>query len=162
MMLLQAQAEVQGRPGLDSAELDRLAGTRQPKGHAVEVRVYAENPADDHKPTPGLFTDVAFPEGRGTRVDTWLQRGSWVTPFFGKIPRCPAFNKLLSLIPCLDPLLAKVMTYSDTRKDALARMETTLAETVLNGPPTNLEFLEAIVKSSGRVKYQRHFYCTYG
>ena len=84
-MLLQAQAEVGGRLGLDPVELNRLAGEWQPKGHAIEVRVYAENPADDHKPAPGLFTDVAFPDGNGIRVDTWLERGSWVTPFFGKI-----------------------------------------------------------------------------
>lgn len=83
MMLLQAQAEVRGQPGLTPAELERLSGDRKPKGHAIEVRVYAENPADDHKPAPGLFTDVAFPEGQGIRVDTWLERGSWVTPFFG-------------------------------------------------------------------------------
>ena len=55
-----------------------------------------------------------------------------------------------SLIPSLDPLLAKVMAFSeDSREDALALMETTLAETVLNGPPTNVEFLEAIIKSAG-------------
>lgn len=85
-MLLQAQAEADGRPGLDPVELNRLAGNRQPNGYAIEVRVYAENPGDDHKPAPGLFTDVTFPEGNGIRVDTWLERGSWVTPFFGKSP----------------------------------------------------------------------------
>ncbi len=82
LMLLQAQAELRGLSGLSPADLFELK-TPEPKGHAIEVRVYAENPADDHKPAPGLFTDVAFPDTDGVRVDTWLERGSAVTPFFG-------------------------------------------------------------------------------
>lgn len=148
MMLLQAQAEVRGQPGLTPAELERLSGDRKPKGHAIEVRVYAENPADDHKPAPGLFTDVAFPEGQGIRVDTWLERGSWVTPFFGGLYCSNVDKDSVTNFP-LDPLIAKVMTYADNRNEALTRMEKTLAETVLHGPPTNVEFLGSIIKSTG-------------
>jgi acetyl/propionyl-CoA carboxylase alpha subunit len=82
MMLLQAQAEKNGAVGLKTEELGRYQRS-EPRGHAIEVRVYAENPADNHKPAPGLFTSTAFPEGDGIRVDTWLERGTSVTPFFG-------------------------------------------------------------------------------
>lgn len=82
-MLLQAQAEVEGKLGLSSEEMKNYE-VAQPQGHAIEVRVYAENPAADYQPAPGLFTDVIFPEDHGIRVDTWLERGTLVTPHFGK------------------------------------------------------------------------------
>ena len=86
LMLLQAEAEVKGQPGLTSDQLSRFAVV-EPRGHAIEVRIYAENPVADYKPSPGLFTDVDFPTGPGIRIDTWLERGSTVTPHFGKTAR---------------------------------------------------------------------------
>lgn len=82
-MLLQARAEAQGLLGLAQMELSHYERA-SPKRHAIEVRVYAENPADGYKPSPGLFTSVSFPEWDNVRVDTWLESGSVVTPSFGK------------------------------------------------------------------------------
>ncbi|KAK3314115.1 urea carboxylase [Apodospora peruviana] len=127
MMLLQAQAELNGEGGLRAEELTEIS-SRPPKGHAIEVRLYAENPADDYKPSPGLFTGVSLPQGDGIRVDTWLERGSVVTPFF-------------------DPLLAKVMAHAATRDEALASLKSALASTLLCGPPTNVEFLHALLRA---------------
>ncbi|ETN43925.1 urea carboxylase [Cyphellophora europaea CBS 101466] len=126
LMLKQAEAEVQSLPGLSHDELARYTRA-EPKCHAVEVRVYAENPADGYKPSPGLFTDVSFPQGEHIRVDTWLERGSTVTASF-------------------DPLLAKVMVRAGDRDSAFDKLQQALADTKLYGPPTNLEFLEAIVR----------------
>ncbi|KAK5174873.1 uncharacterized protein LTR77_000009 [Saxophila tyrrhenica] len=85
LMLLQAQAEVEGKPGLSAEEMQQQT-PEGPKGHAIEVRVYAENPAADYMPAPGLFMEVSFPKNARTRVDTWLERGSVVTPYFGERP----------------------------------------------------------------------------
>ncbi|HXK17025.1 MAG TPA: biotin carboxylase N-terminal domain-containing protein, partial [Polyangiaceae bacterium] len=66
---------------------------RQPSGHSIQVRVYAEDPARDFKPSSGLLTEVTFPF---VRVDTWIDRGTEVSPFY-------------------DPLLAKIIVHGQDR-----------------------------------------------
>lgn len=83
LMLLQAQAELKGVVGLSIEQMEQYA-VMESKGHAIEARVYAENPVADFRPAPGLFSDVSFPEGPGIRIDTWLERGTVVTPHFGR------------------------------------------------------------------------------
>jgi urea carboxylase len=128
MMLLQAQEEWRasshpesGPGGLSAAALSTFARTG-PKGHAVEVRIYAENPAKNYQPAPGRLQAVSFPVGDHVRVDTWIETGSVVSPHF-------------------DPLLAKVMVHSTDREAAVKEMVSTLERTKLQGPPTNLDFL---------------------
>ena len=101
--------------GVDLVEwMVRLAGGDRtflhepgaPNGHAIEARVYAEDPGNDHRPSAGLVTEVRWPEG--ARVDTWIVAGTEVTPHY-------------------DPLLAKVIVHGASRADAVARLAEALA-----------------------------------
>ncbi|MEU8638303.1 urea carboxylase [Amycolatopsis sp. NPDC048633] len=92
------------------------------RGHAVEARVYAEDPSAGHRPSAGLVTRVALPPG--TRVDTWVEPGTTVTTHY-------------------DPLLAKVICTGTDRADALAHLREALALTRVDGVRTNLGQLRA-------------------
>ncbi len=104
-------------------DLARFAGAA-PRGHAIEARVYAEDPARDHRPSSGLLTHVRFPEG--VRVDGWVEDGTEVTPHY-------------------DPLLAKIVVHGRDRAEALEGLGRALAATELFGLETNLELLRAVV-----------------
>jgi urea carboxylase len=99
--------------------------TLQPsaRGASMQVRVYAEDPKKDFLPSAGTLTEARFPAG--VRCDTWVERGSAVTPFY-------------------DPLLAKVIVKGSDRPSALAALRAALEETSLSGIETNLEYLRAI------------------
>ncbi|MGW0843098.1 5-oxoprolinase/urea amidolyase family protein [Streptomyces sp. NPDC002787] len=94
----------------------------QPRGHAVEARVYAEDPSREHRPSAGLLTRVEFP--RGVRVDAWVETGTEVTTSY-------------------DPLLAKVVAYGPDRAHALRRLDEALARTRVDGIETNLGLVRA-------------------
>lgn len=96
------------------------------QGHAIEARVYAENPANDFAPSTGLISRWQAPYGPGIRVDDGVVSGQQVSPFY-------------------DSMLAKVIGYGHTRDEALHNLATALQETVLFGPESNLEFLLACV-----------------
>jgi urea carboxylase len=102
------------------------AGPFEPKGHAIEVRVYAEDPKRGFRPSAGLVTEATFPSD--VRVDGWVERGATVPAFY-------------------DPMLAKVIAHAPTRDEALAKLERALAATELGGIETNLEYLRALVAS---------------
>jgi urea carboxylase len=127
LMLQQADAQLQGLGGLKADFLKALQPDA-PNGAAIEARVYAENPLRDYAPSPGLLQSVTWPEDQsgGLRVDTWVHTGSTITPNY-------------------DPLIAKVMFYSSSREEALKGMKEALHSSIISGPPTNLEFLEAII-----------------
>ncbi|WSY86756.1 5-oxoprolinase/urea amidolyase family protein [Streptomyces sp. NBC_00876] len=95
-----------------------------PRGHAVEARVYAEDPSRDHRPGAGLLTRVEFPRGEGLRVDGWIETGTEVTTAY-------------------DPMLAKVIAYGADRAEALARLDEALAATRIDGIETNLGLVRA-------------------
>ncbi|MFJ9736387.1 urea carboxylase [Streptomyces sp. NPDC101171] len=99
-----------------------------PKGHAVEARLYAEDPSRDHRPSAGLLTRAAFPAG--VRVDTWVETGTEVTTSY-------------------DPLLAKVVAYGADRAEALDRLDAALAATRLDGIETNLGLVRAALDDAG-------------
>lgn len=84
LMLRQADRELCGKGGLPEAELEELAG-RQPNGSAIEVRVYAENPARNYAPSPGTLQMVEWKEVPGSRIDTWVHTGTKVTANYGKL-----------------------------------------------------------------------------
>ncbi|KIK67913.1 hypothetical protein GYMLUDRAFT_54638 [Collybiopsis luxurians FD-317 M1] len=92
--------------------------------HAVEVRVYAENPHEDFKPCPGILQYVNFPESDWLRIESWAR--TVITPFF-------------------DPLLCKVVVTGSNRKHALDRMLTSLAMVKIQGPPNNISYLSDII-----------------
>ncbi|MFG2819730.1 urea carboxylase [Kitasatospora sp. NPDC048365] len=94
-----------------------------PRGHAVEARVYAEDPSRGHRPSAGRLTEVRFPAD--VRVDTWVETGTEVTTAY-------------------DPMLAKVIVHGADRADALARLDAALADTRVAGIETNLGLLRAI------------------
>ena len=94
-------------------------------GHAIEARIYAEDPADGFRPSSGRLWAASFPSGEGIRVDAGAETGSVVSPFY-------------------DAMLAKVIASGADRAEALQRLSHALAETRLAGPKTNLAFLRAV------------------
>jgi urea carboxylase len=100
------------------------AGGRAAAGHALEARLYAEDPAQGFRPSTGLLTDVRFPAG--ARVDTWVDTGSEVSPRY-------------------DPLLAKVLVRGDDRPAAIAALAEALDSTRLAGVETNREWVGAVL-----------------
>lgn len=99
---------------------------REPQGSAIEVRLYAEDPARSFRPSPGTLTEVYFPED--VRVDGWIETGTEVTPFY-------------------DPMLAKLIVYGPDRESARTKLAEALDRTRLHGIATNLDYLRAIVAS---------------
>jgi urea carboxylase len=108
--------------------LDMLALRLRPAGHAIQARLYAEDPGRDFKPCPGLLTEVAFPaaDGRALRIDTWIEAGCEVPPWF-------------------DPMLAKLIAWSPTRDAARDALDRALSETRIYGVETNRDYLRQIV-----------------
>lgn len=96
-----------------------------PKGHAMEFRVYAEDPGKNYRPSSGLLTEVSFPEG--IRVDTWVSRGTEVSAFY-------------------DPLLAKVIVAGDDREDNIAKAREVLKQVKLCGFETNIKLLQDVLE----------------
>jgi len=101
-------------------------GPFEPKGHAIEVRLYAEDPKRGFRPSAGLVTEATFPSD--VRVDGWVERGATVPAFY-------------------DPMIAKVIAHAPTRDEALARLGAALAKTEIGGIETNLEYLRALIES---------------
>ncbi|KQM82228.1 urea carboxylase [Agromyces sp. Leaf222] len=112
------------RDGAASMEAD-LFEEQVPVGHALEARVYAEDPAKGFAPSPGLVTRAEFPEGDGVRVDSWIETGLRVTPDY-------------------DPMLAKVIVHGADRDAALDRLGEALAATRVDGIVTGLGMLRAL------------------
>lgn len=106
----------------ESETLD--AYQHQPKGHAIQVRLYAEDPNKNFQPASGVLTEVKF--SVAARNDVWVQTGSEVSPFY-------------------DPLLAKVLVHADGRDAAVAKMRIALDETRISGIETNLEYLRQVL-----------------
>ncbi|KAL0947898.1 hypothetical protein HGRIS_010533 [Hohenbuehelia grisea] len=102
--------------------------TRDPSIHAIEARIYAENPFRNFQPCPGLLQQVKFGGQDWLRVDTWISTGTIITPHF-------------------DPLLCKLIVTGDSRDQALSRLVIALNECKISGPPNNIEFLQAVLAS---------------
>jgi urea carboxylase len=104
-------------PPLDSLPI-------RPQGHAVQARLYAEDPAKQFQPATGVLTEVVFPAD--VRVDTWVERGTEVSAHY-------------------DPMLAKLIAHGSDRQDALARLSRALDATRIGGVECNLEYLRAVM-----------------
>ncbi|TMD27747.1 MAG: helix-turn-helix domain-containing protein, partial [Chloroflexi bacterium] len=96
-------------------------------GHAVEVRLYAEDAEDGFLPATGTVALLRWPSGAGIRVDAGIERGSEVGPRF-------------------DPMLAKVVAHGRDRAEAFERLRSALDDTVVLGLTTNLRFLRWLVR----------------
>lgn len=128
LMLRQADAQVGGNAGLDAQHLKMLE-PGGPSGTAIEARVYAENPARDYAPSPGTLQIVKWKEMKGSRIDTWVRTGTVVSSHY-------------------DPLLAKLMFHSASREDTIKGIYEILTQSRICGPPTNLDFLAAILQDN--------------
>ncbi len=95
-------------------------------GHAAEARLYAEDPERGFLPSTGKLAALELPAGEGIRVDTGVDAGSVISPYY-------------------DPMIAKVIAHGSDRAQALARLATALGETVVVGPRANAAFLKALV-----------------
>ena len=112
----------------DMPPLAGLAATLKPQGHAIQARLYAEDPGRDFQPCPGLLTSVSFPpaDGRALRIDTWVEAGCEIPPYF-------------------DPMIAKVIAHASDRDAAIAGLDTALAHSRLYGVETNRDYLRQIL-----------------
>jgi acetyl-CoA carboxylase biotin carboxylase subunit len=106
------------------------SGRAPRKGHAIEVRINAEDPARGFAPAPGLVTRFRPPLGPGVRVDTAVEDGCAIPPFY-------------------DSLIAKVIVADDDRPAALARALRALDELVVEGIPTTRELALDVLRSDG-------------
>jgi acetyl-CoA carboxylase, biotin carboxylase subunit len=114
--LVQAQLRVAAGEGIGFAQDDvRISG------HAIEVRVTAEDPDHDFRPSAGTVTDVHWPGGHGIRVDSHVYAGYRIPPHY-------------------DSLIAKIIAWAPDREQAIARMERALRETVIEGVKTTIPF----------------------
>ena len=114
---------VRGAAG-DFAFLDGFEA--RPQGASIQVRLYAEDPAQDYRPSSGLLTEVTFPQG--PRFDGWVAAGSEVSAWY-------------------DPMLAKLIVTAPDRAQAIAALQQALDQTRLGGIETNLDWLRTVVRS---------------
>ncbi|WP_206362089.1 urea carboxylase [Sphingomonas montana] len=114
---------VRGAAG-DFAFLDGYAA--KPVGASIQVRLYAEDPAQDYRPSSGRLVGVSFPQG--PRVDSWIAAGTEVSAWY-------------------DPMLAKLIVTAPTRDAAVAAMQDALDRTMIAGIETNLDWLRTVVRS---------------
>ena len=98
------------------------------KGHSIECRINAENPRKKFRPSPGKITGLNLPGGNGVRIDTAIYEGYTIPANY-------------------DSMIAKIITYGDTRNEAISKMKRALEETVIEGIDTNLDFLFQIIKN---------------
>ena len=102
----------------------------RPTGHSVQVRLYAEDPALDYRPTSGTLTAVDFPAD--IRAETWCMAGTTVSAWY-------------------DPMLAKLIVHAPTRAEAVAAMQAALGQSRVDGIETNLRWLREVVRSEAFV-----------
>jgi urea carboxylase len=112
----------------DLPPLAELQAALKPSGHAIQARLYAEDPGRDFQPCPGLLTAVNFPaaDGKSLRIDTWVEAGCEIPPFF-------------------DPMIAKVISWAPNRQLASDGLANALSETRLYGVETNRDYLRQII-----------------
>lgn len=97
-------------------------------GHAMEVRINAENPDKNFAPCPGTIQELHIPGGNGVRIDTAVYPGYIIPPYY-------------------DSMIMKVMVYNKDRESALKKMRSTLGEVIIEGVTTNLDFQYEILKN---------------
>ncbi len=96
-------------------------------GHAIECRINAEDPKHNFRPCPGTITDMYLPGGKGIRIDSAIYSGYTITPYY-------------------DSMIAKLIVYAKSRKEAIAKMHSALGEVIIEGITTNIDFLYDIME----------------
>lgn len=97
-----------------------------PRGHAIECRIYAENPYMGGTPSTGILGSCIFPEGPGRRFDFGFEKGDEITPYY-------------------DSMIAKVITWDENRERCIEKMLKVLDETIIFGVFTNIPFIKEIL-----------------
>ncbi len=110
-----------------SPDLSDWRSRLAPQGHAIQVRVYAEDPYRQFQPAAGLLSTVEFSARENTRIDTWIESGIDIPPYF-------------------DPMLAKIIVHENSRADALQAMRDVLDDSTLYGCETNLDYLRSLLR----------------
>ncbi|MCM1505754.1 MAG: acetyl-CoA carboxylase biotin carboxylase subunit [Ruminococcus flavefaciens] len=98
-------------------------------GHAIECRINAENPELDFRPSPGTITALYMPGGPGIRIDGAVYQGYTITPYY-------------------DSMISKLIAHGSDRDDAIRKMKWALAEFIVEGVDTNIDFQLEIIKHS--------------
>ncbi|MBO9468726.1 urea carboxylase [Endozoicomonas sp. G2_2] len=110
-------------------DLDTLTANLAPRGHAIQARLYAEDPHQDFRPSAGLLTRVEFPTGDDRRIDHSIEAGLEISPLF-------------------DPMLAKVIVHAPDRDTARARLAETLEQSAVYGIETNRTWLAHVLRDT--------------
>jgi acetyl-CoA carboxylase biotin carboxylase subunit len=105
-----------------------VTGRAPRSGHAIEIRLNAEDPEHDFRPSPGRISRFLPAQGPGVRVDTFVESGATVPPFY-------------------DSMIAKLVVWDTTRAEAIARAERALRETVIEGLPTTRDLALTVLGS---------------
>lgn len=123
--------------GIDlvKAQLKIAAGKELPysqedirvKGHSIECRINAESPEKGFRPSPGKINALHIPGGPGIRIDSSVYSGYEITPYY-------------------DSMIAKLIVYAPTRKEAIAKMKWALAEFIVEGVDTNIDFQLSLIR----------------
>jgi len=92
-----------------------------PQLHSIEVRINAEDPGKDFRPSPGKITNLHFPGGHGVRIDSHVYAGYVIPPFY-------------------DSMIGKLIVSAQTREEAIIKMKRALEETVIEGIKTTIPF----------------------
>jgi len=114
--------------GVAAGEKLPFGGRAPRRGHAIEIRLNAEDPSRDFMPAPGTVTRFRPPLGPGVRVDTFVEDGTVISPFY-------------------DSMIAKLVVWDNGRAEAIARAERVLEELVVEGVPTTRELALSILGS---------------
>lgn len=99
------------------------------RGHAIECRINAENPSLNFRPSPGQITALHIPGGPGIRVDSSAYQGYTIPPYY-------------------DSMIAKLIVHAPTREEAIAKMKWALAEFIVDGVDTNIDFQLSLIRDS--------------
>lgn len=100
----------------------------QLRGHAIECRINAENPALGFRPSPGVIQSLFIPGGMGVRIDTAVYQGYEIPPYY-------------------DSMIGKLITYAATREEAIAKMNWALSEFIVDGVATNVDFQLKLIRT---------------
>ncbi len=123
--------------GIDlvKAQLKIAAGKELPysqedikvRGHSIECRINAEKPEAGFRPSPGKIEALHIPGGPGIRIDSSVYQGYTITPYY-------------------DSMIAKLIVYAPTREEAIAKMKWALAEFIVEGVDTNIDFQLSLIR----------------
>jgi acetyl-CoA carboxylase biotin carboxylase subunit len=102
-------------------------------GHAIECRITAEDPNNNFRPSPGLIKNLVLPGGPGVRIDTYLYNNYEISPHY-------------------DSLLAKLIVWAPTRKEAIRKMRVALEQFIIDGVKNNMEILYLIMHNTNFVR----------